>query len=155
MRDPLTLLGVPYVLGSCDPAIGFDCWTLVDYVRKECFGVSTPLSVNLCDGPRIQPSERPLSGVNRVAVKHAQRLIENAQRTGAWRRIDAPGFPGCVVGMSLSSRMALHHVGIALAPGVLHAWGGATAGRVGSVILTPWERLRPLFADVEVYECRA
>lgn len=153
--DPLDLLGVPYVLGASDPAIGFDCWTLVRYVRATYFDLDTPLAISLRDAPDIQPSERIQSAGNHVSVRHAQRLIEAAQRTGQWRRVDGPPSPGMVVGMSLSHRTALHHVGVAIPAGVLHAWCGPSVRGIGSVIVTPWNHLRPIFADVEVYECRA
>jgi cell wall-associated NlpC family hydrolase len=136
MRDPLSLIGVPYVLESSDPAVGLDCWTLVEYVRRECFARRT------CAVP-----PRSHSTVNAAhAIAHARRRFE-------WQRIAIPGFPGSVVGMSISARLPLHHVGIALEGGVLHAWAGPSSGGVGSVVLTPWPRLAQSFKQIEVYEC--
>lgn len=145
MRDPLALLGKPYVLHGTDPAVGFDCWTLVEYVRRECFGLATPLA----RGDAFELPENKF-----VALNRALSVIGAAQDCGAWQRVET-GAPGDVVGLSLSERIPLHHVGVLLPQGVLHAWAGVGRVGIGSVILTPFARLSPLFAQVEVYTCRA
>jgi cell wall-associated NlpC family hydrolase len=138
-RTPLDLIGVPYVIGGSSPSAGFDCWGLVEYVRREYFGLVSPL---------VEQSER--------AGLHALHTIAAAKRSPQWERIDPPGDPGAVVGMSFAGKLFLHHVGVSLgARGVLHAWSGVLAGGRGSVTLTPWLRMQDRFQVVEVYTWRA
>jgi cell wall-associated NlpC family hydrolase len=137
-HSPLDLIGIPYASGGANPAAGFDCWGLVEYVRRECYGLNSPL---------VTDDER--SGVR------ALRTIEFAKKNGQWFLIDPPGDPGSVVGMSFMDGARLHHVGVSLgARGVLHAWCGVLSRGRGSVTLTPWARLRDIFKVVEVYTWR-
>jgi len=122
--NPLELLGVPYVLGAADPACGFDCWSLITYVRRVHYHRPTPL----------MPED-----------------FADACASGLWRRILWP-HEAAVVGLSRSHRLPLHHVGVVVPGGVLHAWNGPYGG-TGSVVLTPWDRLDQYFAQIEVYEC--
>jgi cell wall-associated NlpC family hydrolase len=131
-RDPTRLIGIPYVRGAADPAVGFDCWTLVEYVRREYFGLATPL---------VSPGYRSGAG-----------MIADAQASGHWHKLSVAS-PGAVVGMAMAKRLPLHHVGVAIEGGVLHAWNGYSAN-AGSVMLTPWTHLKPMFARAEVYEWR-
>jgi cell wall-associated NlpC family hydrolase len=134
MRDPLVLIGVAYVRGAADPAVGFDCWTLVEYVRREFYQLPTPLA----------GTGRHVAGAT---------IIAEAQASGEWKALTV-ATPGAVVGLAVAKRLPLHHVGVAVEGGVLHAWNGFGASGAGSVMLTPWARLQHMFRRAEVYEWR-
>ena len=129
--NPAGLVGCPFVLDGASPQ-GFDCWGLIEYVRREAFGLPTPI---------VEP------------VTHEARDVMIATRAtierGAWCEVHPPGRPGDVVGMARKSRGELHHVGVVIEGGVLHAFSGDRL--TGSVILTPFERLGLYFRQLEVY----
>lgn len=128
---PLNLIGTPYRLHGATPG-GFDCWGLVLYVRREFYNLATPVDLPASHAPR--------------AVMAA---IARSRRLPRWRQVSAP-MPGDVVALSCSSLQPLHHVGVAVPDGVLHAYlGEARAG--GSVVLTPWARLTLHFPAVEYW----
>lgn len=137
--SPLDLIGVPYLRGGVSPSEGFDCWSLVDYVRRQFFGLPSPLV-----------DARARAGLASI------RTLEAARASAQWIQIVPPGDPGCVVGMAFAGRLFLHHVGVSLGPlGVLHAWAGIISNGRGSVTLTPWDRLADRFKVIEVYLWRA
>jgi cell wall-associated NlpC family hydrolase len=129
--NPLELIGTPFELGGTTPA-AFDCWGLVEYVRRESFGLATPI-VELAEDHGTYAAVRAID----ASRKH-------------WQKLAAPGRPGDVVGMARRSSGPLHHVGVALEHGVLHAYRGET-GVGGSVLFTPWARLVFTFPLVEVF----
>jgi cell wall-associated NlpC family hydrolase len=140
LRSPLELIGVPYVRGGITPRDGFDCWSLVEYVRRVYFDLPSPL----------------VDARARAGLAAAIRTIEAAKVSGEWVAIDPPGDAGSVVGMAFAGRLFLHHVGVSLgALGVLHAWAGIISNGRGSVTLTPWARIADRFKVVEVYAWRA
>ena len=125
------LIGCPFVLDGASPA-GFDCWGLVEYVRREAFALDTPI---------VPPdSHGPLGAMHAISA-----TIEG----GRWREVPAPGAPGDVVGMARRSRGPLHHVGVVVEGGVLHAFSGDRL--TGSVMLTPFERLSMFFHQLQVF----
>lgn len=127
--NPLVLIGTPYAPLGADPLEGFDCFGLVQYVRRTCFGLATPI-----EGSPREPEMTILANM----------------LTGRWRQIDPPGEPGDVVAMAMSRGRPMHHVGVVLDEGVLHAWCGISR-RGGGVMLTPWGHLREFFPVHEVW----
>ena len=97
-HDPHQLVGVPYTLWGESPEVGFDCWTLVGYVRREYFGLKDAL--HRAAGPSRRPRPCARSGQNRDGPM--------------WKSVAWPGAPGDVVGMSLDKGGWLHHVGVIL-----------------------------------------
>jgi cell wall-associated NlpC family hydrolase len=135
---PLDLIGTPYVQGGSSPSSGFDCWGLIEFVRREYFALDSPL----------------IEDYHRVGAQ-ALHTIQAEQRSERWARVEPPGTPGDVVGMAFPGQLFLHHVGVTLgARGVLHAWAGVLSGSRGSVTLTPWARMSERFKVVEVYSWR-
>lgn len=128
-RDPRALIGTPYVRFGSDPRVGFDCFGLVRYVRREYFGLDTPIA-----GTARAPE---------IAILASRLLL-------CWRETVAPGAPGDVAAMAAAHGRALHHVGVVLDDGVLHAWCGLSA-RGGGVVFTPWRQLHASFPCVEVW----
>ena len=126
--SPHRLIGTPYELGGRSPEAGFDCWALVEYARRECFGLPTPIAADIAE-------------VSAIAATRA---------AGQWREVAAPGRAGDVVLMSMRRCGPFHHIGLALAEGVLHAWRGSS-GCGGCVVLTPWARLSAVYRLVEVW----
>lgn len=127
--NPRELIGVPYVRSGEDRR-GFDCFGLIVYVRRECFGLRTPIA---------------------GTPREAEAAILASTLTGAWREVGAPGVPGDVALMASARAHAPHHVGIVLTEGVLHAWQGSSPRGGGSVMLTPWRAVRAAFQRVEVW----
>jgi hypothetical protein len=129
MNSPAALVGVPYRRNG-EGLDGLDCYTLVRLVRERYFGLPTPLAYT-----PAQQLSAPASAA--LGWHHARRL---------WT--PCTPHPGCVVGMARWSRGRLHHCGVLIDEGVLHAMADA------GVMLTPLERLRSYFAQVECFECR-
>lgn len=127
-HDPRALIGAPYVRLGDGPR-GFDCFGLIVYVRREFFGLRTPVV-----GTPREPQAAILANT----------------LTGAWRQVEPPGVPGDVAVMACATIHGPHHVGIVLTEGVLHAWQGSPRGG-GGVMLTPWRALRAVFPRVEVW----
>jgi cell wall-associated NlpC family hydrolase len=131
--NPRALIGIPFQFGADGPA-AFDCWGLVKYVRREAFGLETPV-------------------VGLEAYRDARMAIaaiDATRRELHWLRVAAPGAAGDVAGLARRRGGPLHHVGIVLDGGLLHAYQGeARAG--GSVLYSPWERLAVHFPTIEVY----
>ena len=125
------LIGSPFLLDGASPA-GFDCWGLVEFARREAFGLDTPIV--------------PPDGSGPGAAMHA---ITATLKRGAWREVRPPGAPGDVVGMARVGRGPLHHVGVVIEGGVLHAFAGDRGS--GSVVLSTFERLATYFHQLQVF----
>lgn len=146
VRDPWELIGLPYVRNGNSPARGFDCFTLLTYVRWHWFGLTTPAGLADRTG-----ASHYLGAMIRRAIARG----ESAR--GAWMRQARPS-AGCAIGCGRLAISPLTHCGVwltidqggRLEEGCLHA-----LERVG-VCWTPGERLAHLFGRVEFYElCRA
>lgn len=134
MNDPLQLVGVPYRREGNNVGEGFDCFTLVRFVRAEFYQRLTPLT---------QPSTTlPAESACMLGFHHATR------GNGAlWYRC-APQ-EGCVIGLARYSFGRLHHCGVLVRGGVLHAMQDA------GVMFTPFGRIRECYMQVEAFECRS
>jgi hypothetical protein len=133
----MTLVGTRYAVGGQTPRDGFDCFTLARYVRRHCYG-----------------RETPTGGVPVEAMKRAQASAFAIYRaTGGRERIAPPWIElahdaeGCMVGLGRWRLRRLHHCGVVVGSGVLHAMTGC------GVVWTPLARLRDIFARVEFFEC--
>ena len=133
LREPLELVGVPYLRGG-DDSRGFDCFTLVRYVRARWFARATPLTYE----PSV--STRALVSIQ-LGFARCTRGAEPL-----WS-VCAPQL-GCVVGLARTHHGRLHHCGVLVGEGVLHCQESA------GVMLTPLDRLRELYGQVECFECR-
>jgi len=134
--NPLDLIGVAYLRGSDDIAQGFDCYTLVRFVRAYYYGRPTPLAA-----PPARKWQGPAACA--LGMHHARRATRT--RAPLWQQCEP--HLGCVVGLARFKVERLHHCGVLIPEGVLHAM------RDAGVMLTPCARLTELFAQVEYLEC--
>jgi hypothetical protein len=139
--SPLTLVGTPYVRGAVTPETGFDCFTLAAFVRWHYYGRHTPIAVQL-----PKPHRNPIMHCALVI-----RRMLGGRRADAlappWQSIATP-HAGCMVALGRTSFGPLHHCGVWVQGGVLHALEGV------GVAFTPVDRLHGLFPRVEYFECR-
>lgn len=133
------LIGAPYTRGGVTPETGFDCFTLLAYVRWHWFKRPTPICAPF-------PRRRLTMGVA-CAVMIRRVLRAPAVDESAWVRCEA--LEGCAVALAQSRLGPLQHCGVWVSGGVLHALEGV------GVAWTPGERLQALFPRAEFYECRA
>lgn len=136
-RDPVTdLVGTRYTRGGVTPASGFDCYTLMAYVRHHYYARPTP--VHGIPSPDI-PSAR-------AAALAIYRTLGGLERVGTkWHNTEPVS--GVAVAMGAWSFSRLHHCGVVVGNGVLHALEGA------GVVFTPHNRLSEIYSRVEYFEC--
>lgn len=97
----LGLVGTPWSPGGRELNVGVDCWGLVRHVYAVCLGITLPAY------PNVDPTR----------TDELVRRMEEGVRT-EWTELDEPED---WVGVGLSSGRLVHHVGVWLAGGVLHA----------------------------------
>ena len=136
--SPLDLVGVAYARGGVTPDIGFDCFTLLCFVRWHWFARCTPFAG--IPARKLTCAQACAIGIRRALGRG------NAEPVLPWRRIAEP-IEGCAVALGRMRCGRLHHCGVWVQGGVLHAYE-----RLG-VAWTPGTRLAELFARVEFYEC--
>jgi len=134
----LLLVGTPYKRDGASPTEGFDCFTLLEYVRRVYYRRATPhAGIPAPDIPSAQ-----------AAALAIYRATGGREHMGSpW--IESDGAQGCAVALGRSRFGRLHHCGVMLDGGVLHAL--ETVG----VAFMPLERVGLLYARVEFYECRS
>lgn len=137
LSSPLDLIGVPYVRGGVTPEIGFDCYTLMSYVRWHWFERRTPYAG--IPARKLTTAQLCAIGISRALGRH--RAI-----VSPWRPSAAP-IEGCAVALGRAQLARLHHCGVWIEGGVLHAYESI------GVTWTPHARIGELFARVEFYEC--
>lgn len=132
----LKLVGCPYRRGADTPRDGFDCFTLLRYVRRHCFERETPAGA--------LPAEAIPSA--RAAALAIYRTLGGRERVGSPWYECAPA-PGCAVALGQFKVSRLHHCGVMVDDGVLHALESC------GVVWTPLPRTHELYARVEFFEC--
>lgn len=136
--SPLELVGVHYARGGSSPEQGFDCFTLMAYVREQWFGRRSPVGAL---------PHRALPSPLLCAVMIRRMLGGPDPAASAWERCEAA--EGVAVALGRRRFGRLHHCGVLVAGGVLHALEGA------GVVWAPGNRIEQLYSRVEYYECRA
>lgn len=136
-RDPLELVGVPYRRGGMSVSEGFDCFTLVKYVREEYFGRVTPAGT--------MPTAH-LTSAQAAALAIFRALGGRERINSPWEACEAA--EGCVAALGMWKVSRLHHCGVVVNAGVLHALESP------GVVWMPLERLWDMYARVEFFECR-
>jgi cell wall-associated NlpC family hydrolase len=132
----MSLVGSPYRREGDTPRGGFDCFTLVRFVRKEYFGLETPAG--------HIPAEHLTS--TQAAALAIFRTLGGKERIGSpW--VECEPHDGCVVALGLWNISRLHHCGVVLSRGVLHALERA------GVVWTPMQRIDELYRRAEFFEC--
>jgi hypothetical protein len=133
---PESLVGSPYKRGGTNEAEGFDCFTLLEYVRRVYYGKKTPhAGIPAADMPSMQACA--------LAIYRATGGKE--QVSTVWYRTDP--VDGCAVALGRSRYGRLHHCGVLVDSHVMHAL--ETVG----VTMCPLERMWYLYGRVEFYEC--
>lgn len=132
----IRLVGVPYVRGATDPAVGFDCFTLLEYVRREFYGRTTPTAG--MPAPHLTSAQAAALGIYRALGGHEH-------TPGPW--VPCEPTDGCAVALGRRRFGRLHHCGVLVDSHVLHALNSA------GVVLTPIDRIWYLYSRVEFYEC--
>jgi hypothetical protein len=134
--NPMALVGTRYMRGGSTPAEGFDCFTLLRYVREHFFSRKTPI---------VGVPSAMLSSTQAAAFVIERTLSGPEKRTTPWASC-APA-QGCAVALAEHKVSRLHHCGVVCDAGVLHSLEGC------GVLWTPFTRLHDLYARVEFFEC--
>jgi len=138
--SPRALIGIPYVRGGVTPEVGFDCFTLTAFVRWHWYARRTPITAAF-------PKARK-SSVLQCALMLRRMFGRELERIAAPWEHCACAHPGCVVALGMAKCGPLHHCGVWIDDGVLHAVEGV------GVAWTPAARIESLFRRVEFFECR-
>lgn len=96
-------VGAPYKRDGQSIQDGFDCWTLVMVIMREEYGISVP----------DLDSHKTQGGLLNVT-----KSLEKNVKLDKWERLEHPE-EGCAVALSQGTKV--HHCGIWLNGGVLHA----------------------------------
>jgi len=134
----LGLVGAPYKRGGTNAAEGFDCFTLLEHVRRVHYYRPTPVA-------GIPADDMPVTQVAALAIYRA--LGGREHMPTPWREVEP--VDGCAVALGRSKFGRLHHCGVFVDGGILHALESV------GVVFTPLERAWYLYKRVEFYECRS
>lgn len=140
LASPLKLVGTRYTRGGVTPETGFDCYSLLCYVRWQWFHRRTPFA---------GIPARKLTCAQACAIGIRRALTDHPDWVSPWLRQDVPT-AGCAVALAHTRFARLHHCGVWIEGaqgGVLHASEVLGVAFIGS------DRLRDLFGRVEFYEC--
>jgi len=130
------LVGRPYKRGGTTVLEGFDCFTLLEHVRRECFQRATPhAGIPAADIPSMQAAAL---GIYRATG--GQELVSTI-----W--LPCEPADGCAVALGRRRLGRLHHCGVLVDGHVLHALESL------GVVMVPLERVWYHFARVEFFEC--
>lgn len=124
---PIELLSAPYNTRGASPEEGFNCYSLVCYVRETYFHLPTPCLEIL--------------SFDQDVMSHM--LMDQEKE---WEMISEPE-PGDLVVMKSYGATFWHHCGVYMGQGqVIHAFGdNSNAGRV---VFTPLVVLKRIFHDL-------
>lgn len=117
--DPNELIGRPYALPS-NPPLTFDCFSLVEYVRRIYFGLTTPV---------------PYAVESFIAPSDVPRVWIRVEHMDVWQPADVPR-DGDIV------KLERRHVGVYLHGAVMHAW---KSPNYNGVIVTNMRLIRRIF----------
>jgi hypothetical protein len=133
----LSLIGAPYLRGGHSRVEGFDCFTLLEYVRREYYNRVTPVHASAVMGSMFPPALACARGIYRTLATDRgwHPLQERTQ--------------GCAVALGRFHIGRLHHVGVVVGNGVLHAAAGI------GVCWLPGDRVAEVYARVEYFEWQA
>lgn len=137
-QPPESLVGAPYKRGGLNDTEGFDCFTLLEYVRRVYYGRKTPHA-------GIPAPELTSTQAAALAIYRATGGRENVP--SPW--VACTPDDGCAVAMAISRYGRLHHCGVLVGENVLHA-----LENVG-VVMTPALRIPDVYSRVEFFECRS
>ena len=98
-------IGMPWLDGGRD-VDGFDCWGLFAYVYEHEFNIKFKEQYHFLPG---------------VDTKDIVKSFKKAISQGNWVKLDTPEY-GCAVAMSMNKN--IHHVGIWMGGGCMHAVRG-------------------------------
>jgi len=132
----LGLVGTPYRRGGSSIAEGFDCLTLLRHVRAEYFGRGTPVIG--------EPGDN-LTSAQAAALAIYRTLGGRERLPQLWAPCDPQ--PGAAVALGQFKVARLHHCGVVIEAGVLHALESC------GVVWTPLNRLADLYKRAEFFEC--
>lgn len=103
--DPKKYIGKPWLKGGRDIDNGVDCWGLFESIYRIEF------NIDLEEQYHYLPGE----------TRKISNAFKNAIESKRWGKIDAPD-TGCAVALSMGKK--IHHVGIWVKDGCLHAVEG-------------------------------
>ena len=122
------VVGLPWKKGGRDPIEGFDCWGFFKWFYAEIVGIKLNYDIDLKPG-----DTKPIIKAFKIATE-----------SGEWFKIDVPK-QFCAVALSMNSR--IHHVGVWVDEGCLHATEG-----LGVVYNSMRHLKRNGYSKVEFYE---
>jgi len=124
------LVGTPFVFGGMDPVTGLDCWGLFKHYYSEYLGIDVTYDYGIPDGV-----------TNRIVRAFAYAT----GHSGDWEALDEPE-DSAAVALSIGNKV--HHVGVWLSGGCLHA------AKSGVVFNTLEQLRRNGFNTIEFYRCK-
>ena len=140
--SPLELVGTPYTRGGVTPEQGFDCYSLMAYVRWHWYGRATPIA---------GIPARPLTTAAACAWGIYRTLGGRDHLAPLW--VECEPRDGCAVALGRRRFGRLHHCGVFIVhPGNIEAGVLHSFEQLG-VCYTPAERVQHLFNRIEYYEC--
>lgn len=98
-------IGIPYKKGGRNPQEGFDCWGLVAYIYEKELGIKFKQQYNIVSGETLKITK----------------AFKTAIDSNTWMKIV---IPEQFCGVALSQNKKIHHVGIWVENGCLHAIKG-------------------------------
>lgn len=122
-------IGIPYKKGGRNPQEGFDCWGLLAYIYKVELGIKFKEQYNIVSGETLKITK----------------AFKEATESNRWVKITLPEI---YCGVALSQNKKIHHVGVWVRGGCLHA-----IKNLGVVYNTRTSLRIQGYNKVEFYKC--